>query len=73
MRTALVGLLLAFGFLPSYCSTGSADASQGAGAVPVYTYQIVRSYPHDRGAFTQGLIFRDGVFYEGSPLSLIHI
>jgi glutamine cyclotransferase len=36
--------------------------------VPTYGYQIVRSYPHDRGAFTQGLIFRDGVLYEGTGL-----
>jgi glutaminyl-peptide cyclotransferase len=33
-----------------------------------YGYTVVRSYPHDREAFTQGLIFRDGVFYEGTGL-----
>jgi glutamine cyclotransferase len=46
-------------------------AAQRAGttAVPTYGYQVVRSYPHDRGAFTQGLIFRDGVFYEGTGLN----
>jgi len=33
-----------------------------------YGYTVVRSYPHDRGAFTQGLIFRDGVFYEGTGM-----
>ena len=25
-------------------------------------------YPHDPGAFTQGLVFRDGIFYEGTGL-----
>ena len=40
-------------------------ASQRA-AVPTYTYRVVRSFPHDRDAFTQGLIVRDGVFYEGT-------
>jgi glutaminyl-peptide cyclotransferase len=34
--------------------------------VPVYGYQIVRSYPHDPKAFTQGLQYVDGVFYEGT-------
>lgn len=34
--------------------------------VPVYTYEIVKSYPHDGKAFTQGLIFRDGVLYEST-------
>ena len=32
-------------------------------------YQVVRSYPHDRQAFTQGLVYRDGVFYEGTGLN----
>src|SRR5262249_105734 len=36
------------------------------GNVPVYGYQIVRSYPHDPRAFTQGLQYVDGVFYEGT-------
>jgi len=35
----------------------------------VYTYQVVRSYPHDPGAFTQGLQFVDGVLYEGTGLN----
>jgi len=37
--------------------------------VPTYGYQVVRSYPHDPAAFIQGLIFRDGVFYEGTGLN----
>ena len=36
--------------------------------VPVYTYQIVNKYPHDRDAFTQGLVFEDGIIYEGTGL-----
>ena len=31
-----------------------------------YTYQIVNSYPHDREAFTQGLVYEDGILYEGT-------
>lgn len=30
----------------------------------MYGYDVVRVYPHDTGAFTQGLIFRDGFVYE---------
>ena len=40
-----------------------------AASVPTYTYHVVRSYPHDRQAFTQGLIYRDGVLYEGTGLN----
>lgn len=33
-----------------------------------YTYRVVNAYPHDRGAFTQGLVIEDGVLYEGTGL-----
>jgi len=36
--------------------------------VPVYTYRIVNRYPHDQDASTQGLVFEDGVIYEGTGL-----
>jgi glutaminyl-peptide cyclotransferase len=38
------------------------------GSAPVVGYKVVRSYPHDSSAFTQGLIFKDGFFYEGTGL-----
>ena len=31
-------------------------------------YQVVKTYPHDREAFTQGLQFKDGFLYEGTGL-----
>jgi glutamine cyclotransferase len=31
-----------------------------------YTYEIKNVYPHDRAAFTQGLIYKDGVLWEGT-------
>jgi glutaminyl-peptide cyclotransferase len=37
--------------------------------LPIYGYTVVRSYPHDPGAFTQGLQFIDGVLYEGTGLN----
>ncbi len=38
-------------------------------AAPVYGYEIVRSYPHDPQAFTQGLTYHDGHLYEGTGLA----
>jgi glutaminyl-peptide cyclotransferase len=35
---------------------------------PVHRYRVVRAYPHDPAAFTQGLIFHDGALYEGTGL-----
>lgn len=34
--------------------------------LPVYGYEVVRSYPHDGSAFTQGLFFHDGSLYEST-------
>jgi len=39
---------------------------QPTGPVPVYGYEVVKSYPHDPKAFTQGLIFHDGFLYEST-------
>ena len=36
--------------------------------LPLFGYQIVRVYPHDPSAFTQGLQYLDGVLYEGTGL-----
>jgi glutamine cyclotransferase len=37
-------------------------------SVPVYTYRVVRAYPHDPQAWTQGLVYHDGALYEGTGL-----
>src|SRR5262245_4840826 len=37
--------------------------------LPVAGYQVVRTYPHDSNAFTQGLQYADGVLYEGTGLN----
>jgi len=31
-----------------------------------YTYRVINTYPHDRSAYTQGLIFLEGILYEGT-------
>lgn len=36
---------------------------------PVSRFEVVRVYPHDREAFTQGLVFSAGVLYEGTGLN----
>ena len=32
----------------------------------IYTYKIVNTFPHDKGAYTQGLEFHNGFIYEGT-------
>ncbi|OAG65905.1 glutamine cyclotransferase [Xanthomonas floridensis] len=37
-----------------------------AEAIPTQAYTVVRSYPHDTSAFTEGLFYRDGYLYEST-------
>lgn len=37
-----------------------------AEAVHTYTYKVINTYPHDKEAFTQGLVFEHGFLYEGT-------
>lgn len=46
----------------------STPASAASAPVPYLEYDIIRVYPHDRAAFTQGLLYRDGYLYESSGL-----
>lgn len=50
-------------------STPKPAATQVAEAgmpVPVFTYHIVATYPHDPQAYTQGLVYAGGVLYEST-------
>ena len=40
-----------------------------SGGLPLYGYRVVNVYPHDASAFTQGLQYLDGYFYEGTGLN----
>lgn len=52
---------------PNVNSTSNANKNAAVSkSIPVYSYEVVKSYPHDPKAFTQGLIFRDGFLYEGT-------
>jgi len=35
---------------------------------PVFFCRVIHTYPHDSNAFTQGLVFADGYFFEGTGL-----
>jgi len=38
-------------------------------AIPVYGYKVVHTYPHDTGAYTEGLFYKDGYLYESTGQS----
>lgn len=56
----LAGLLLCGGPL------AGAQTAPAPAPPPVETYEIVRIFPHDPEAFTQGLIFHDGHLFEST-------
>jgi glutamine cyclotransferase len=66
-------IILAMGLF--LASAGSAIAVQEQGedqivrTAPIWGYKIVAEYPHDPEAFTQGLVYLDGEFYEGTGLN----
>ncbi len=37
-------------------------------ATPIYSYQVVQTFPHDRSAFTEGLFYEDGLLWESTGL-----
>jgi len=45
-----------------------ASISLAQGAVPVYGYEVVHTYPHDPSAFTEGLFYLNGYLYESTGL-----
>lgn len=73
-RVLAIGLLFATVF-PEHLNSSNRHSPQrhntgaeSASAIPVYTYEVINVYPHDRNAYTQGLIFDDGAFIEGTGL-----
>jgi glutamine cyclotransferase len=48
---------------------GQRSHTPGSRRPPEYTFKIIRVYPHDPAAFTQGLVYHDGFFYEGTGLN----
>jgi len=58
---ALAGIAL----LASFVATMPTDAQT---KTPRFSFKVVKAFPHDPTAFTQGLVFADGIFYESTGL-----
>jgi glutamine cyclotransferase len=82
MLTIIVGCDSGAGNSPSNAANkaaaGNISAPTGTGAangnapaaerVPVYSYEVVNTFPHDPTSFTQGLIFHEGALIESTGL-----
>ena len=47
----------------------AAAMNAAADGFKTYTYEVVKVRPHDRGAFTQGLVYLDGILLESTGLN----
>jgi len=62
MRYLALNLLL----LATAVATAAAAAADSK--VPIWNVQVIHAYPHDVGAFTEGLFFLNGYLYESTGL-----
>ncbi|MSU22337.1 MAG: glutaminyl-peptide cyclotransferase [Opitutus sp.] len=67
LLTAL--LALAACAKPAVERSPSVPPSPATAAPTRYTYEVIATWPHDRTAFTQGLVFRAGGFVESTGLN----
>jgi glutamine cyclotransferase len=64
----LVGALLFYAYSPK-THEGAISVVNVSEDVPVYSYKIIKTFPHDPGAFTQGLVYyKDNILYEGTGM-----
>ena len=56
--------------LPGPAATAAAlRRASATGRVPDYTFEVAHVWPHDREAFTEGLIYMKGVLFESTGLN----
>ncbi|ULU25646.1 glutaminyl-peptide cyclotransferase [Dyella terrae] len=48
----------------AFCALAATAAAHAA--APVYGYRVVKVYPHDTSAYTEGLFYKDGYLYEST-------
>jgi len=68
MRAAALLMLSLAGCAEAAPPGQEQQAQPAATEPPVARFRIVREYPHDPGAFTQGLFWRDGRLWESTGL-----
>ena len=54
--------------IPHIASENNSPSSSDVEPASLFTYTIINTFPHDTSAFTQGLVYADSIFYEGTGL-----
>lgn len=66
LLAALLTVASPQGAEPEHARPAAAASAVAATRPPVYGYEVIKTYPHDPSAFTQGLVIRDGVLLEST-------
>jgi glutaminyl-peptide cyclotransferase len=66
VRIVSLGRARAWAWLPGLAALLLAAGARAG--IPVFGYEIVHTYPHDKAAFTEGLFYLDGFLYESTGL-----
>jgi glutaminyl-peptide cyclotransferase len=66
MIRAVATLLIAAVAAAAACASAAPPAPPQSGTIPSLDYTVVRIFPHDPDAFTQGLLFHDGFLFEST-------
>jgi glutamine cyclotransferase len=61
-----LALLIAMALRAPLLDAQTVPDRAGSSPIPVFGYKIIKTYPHDTSAFTQGLVYDGGVLYEGT-------
>ena len=67
-HTAVILAVLVVLLLSSIVLVTIMNREPSSSTTPRYTCTVVNAYPHDRNAFTEGLVIADGVLYESTGL-----
>lgn len=62
----VVATLLIAAVAAAACTSAAPPGPSQSGTIPSLDYTVIRIYPHDPDAFTQGLLFHDGFLFEST-------
>jgi glutamine cyclotransferase len=69
VTATIVLIACSAGQVTSRQEASQADGTKSPAGVPTFTYEVIKTYPHDPEAYTQGLVFHQDVLFESTGLN----
>jgi glutamine cyclotransferase len=67
LSAAIFLAIASFALVPSLAANAANNQTQSS-PIPVYGYKIINVYPHDKTAYTEGLVYDGKTLYESTGL-----